>query len=81
MTKVKEAYDILNKSEKEFKETILKMKDDTHDLKVTVLKKQDAINSYLDKIQYPQERPFQGEIGNGTCEEEIGELLELCLCS
>ena len=47
---LKEAYDVLNKSEKEFKETISQLKDDAHDLKITVMRKQDAINAYLDEI-------------------------------
>ena len=50
LTKLKEAYDVLNKSEKEFKQTIKALKDDEHELKITVLHKQDAINSYIEEI-------------------------------
>ena len=50
LTNLKDAYDILSKSEKEFKETIKQYQDDAHDFKVTIVKKQDAINLYLDEI-------------------------------
>ena len=50
LTNLKEAYDVLNKSEKEFKDTISQLKDDNHELKITVVRKQDAINAYLDEI-------------------------------
>ena len=47
---LKSEYDVLNKAEKEFKDTISKLQEDNHELKVAVVRKQDAINVYLEEI-------------------------------